>query len=177
MGPARSRPWPSANPCCNRSRWVSSDSPSASRRPPISRTSPRSRCWRCRPPSTVGVSSSSGSAPRTTPRSIFSTSPKGGKGRLLKAGPGIAEAIRAQGPPLGPDEPASGSGGGWPRRSGEAEIGRLRPLKDAGNMTDVGRESVPECVQHQVPLSPAPPRRGSEKPSRPWDAPRGFDRR
>ena len=38
--------------------------------------------------------------------------------------------------------PASGSGGGWPRGSGGAEIGPGTPLKDAGNGADAGRGSV-----------------------------------
>ena len=47
---------------------------------------------------------------------------------------------------------------GWPRRSGEAEIGQGRPL----NETDVRRGSVLECVQGPLPLSPAP----SQRPDR-----------
>ena len=48
---------------------------------------------------------------------------------------------------------------------------------EAGNRTDVWRGSVLECVQRQLPPSPASLRRGAAKPSGPRDAPRGFNLR
>jgi hypothetical protein len=72
-------------------------------------------------------------------------------------------------------KPGCDLSGGRPRRSGETVNRRGRAMNGTGNGTDVGRGSVLECVQHQLPLSPATLQRGLTIPLGSSSAPRGLD--